>query len=127
MSSLVSQARKALLPADRQNAKKMAALKDFFGTISQANLRGQGFVNDFSNLYGWTGISLEHLTVPALLFHGATEVFVHCEDSIATAKDITDAWYVQLDGAGHEGFITRLDRIGPETLDFLRTAQLNRI
>jgi pimeloyl-ACP methyl ester carboxylesterase len=126
VSSLISQARKALPPADQQDAGKMAALRDFFGTISQASLRGQGLVNDFSNLYRWTGISLSQLTVPALLFHGTTDVFVRCEDSVATTKDIPDARYVQLDGVGHEGFITRLDRIAPETLDFLRTAQSNR-
>jgi pimeloyl-ACP methyl ester carboxylesterase len=126
VSSLIAQARKALLPADQQDAGKMAALQDFFGTISQASLRGQGLVNDFSNLYGWTGISLGQLTVPALLFHGTTDVFVRCEDSVATAKDIPKARYVQLDGVGHEGFITRLDRIAPETLDFLRNAQSNR-
>ena len=124
--SLLWQARKALPPADQQDAGKVAALQDFFGTIPQASLRGQGFVNDFSNLYGWTGISLGQLTVPALLFHGTTDVFVRFEDSIATAKDIPDARYVQLDGVGHEGFITRLDRIAPETLDFLCTAQSNR-
>ncbi|HEX7974654.1 MAG TPA: alpha/beta hydrolase [Anaerolineales bacterium] len=127
VSSLISQARKALPPVDRQDAGKMVALRDFFGTISQANLRGQGLVNDFRNLFGWTGISLGQLTVPALLFHGTTDVFVRCEDSIATANDIPDARYVQLDGVGHEGFITRLDRIVPETLDFLRITQTSRI
>lgn len=126
VSSLISQARKALLPADQQDAGKMAALRDFFGTISQASLRGQGLVNDFRNLYAWTGIRLGQLAVPALLFHGTTDVFVRCEDSVATAKDIPNARYVQLDGVGHEGFITGLDRIAPETLDFLRFAQLNR-
>jgi pimeloyl-ACP methyl ester carboxylesterase len=126
VSSLIWQARKALPPADQKDADKMAALQDFFATISQASLRGQGLVNDFSNLFGWPGISLGQLTIPALLFHGTTDAFVRCEDSIATAKDIPGARYVQLDGVGHEGFITRLDRIAPETLDFLRTAQLSR-
>ncbi len=126
VSSLIAQARKALLPADQQDSGKMAVLKGFFGTISQASLRGQGFVNDFSNLYGWNGISLGQLTVPALLFHGTTDVFVRCEDSVATANVIPDARYVQLDSVGHEGFITRLDRIAPETLNFLRTIQSNR-
>jgi pimeloyl-ACP methyl ester carboxylesterase len=126
VSTLISQARKALLHADQQDAEKMAALRHFFDTISQASLRGQGLVNDFSNLYGWAGISLSQLKVPALLFHGTTDVFVRCEDSIATAKDIPHGEYIQLDGVGHEGFITRIDRIAPETLEFLHTAQLNR-
>jgi pimeloyl-ACP methyl ester carboxylesterase len=123
VSSLITQARKALLPADQQDAGKMASLQDFFGTLSQASLRGQGLVNDFSNLYGWAGISLGQLTIPALLFHGTTDVFVRCEDSVATAKDIPNARYVQLEGVGHEGFITRLDRIAPEALDFLHNPQ----
>jgi pimeloyl-ACP methyl ester carboxylesterase len=119
VSSLIWQARKALPLPDQQDADKMAALRGFFGTIFQANLRGQGFINDFNNLYEWTGISLGQLTVPALLFHGTTDVFVRSEDSVATARDIPDARYVQLDGVGHEGFITRLDRVAPETLDYL--------
>jgi pimeloyl-ACP methyl ester carboxylesterase len=127
VSSLISQARKALPPADQQDAGKMTALQDFFGSISQASLRGQGLVNDFSNLYGWTGISLSQLTVPTLLFHGTSDVIIRCEESVATAKDIPDARYIQLDGVGHEGFITRLDRIAPEALDFLLTAQTDRI
>ena len=103
VSGLISQARKALPSADLQDVGNMAALRDFFGTISQASLRGQGLVNDFNNLYEWTGISLSQLTVPVLLFHGTTDVFVRCEDSVVTAKDIPDARYVQLDGVGHEG------------------------
>ncbi len=98
----------------------MAALKEFFGTISQASLRGHGLINDFNNLYRWAGISLSQLKIPALLFHGTTDVFVRCEDSVATVKEIPDARFIQLDGVGHEGFITRLDRIAPETLEFLR-------
>lgn len=126
VSGLISQARKALPPADQQDAGKMAALKAFFGTISQASLRGHGLVNDFNNLYEWKGISLSKLKVPALLFHGTTDVFIQCEDSIATAKEIPDARYVQLDGVGHEGFITRLDRISNETLEFLHTVSINQ-
>ncbi len=127
VSGLLWQARKALPPVDQQDAVKMAALKDFFSTLSQAGLRGKGLINDFNNLYEWSGIALDQLTVPALLFHGTSDVFVRYEDSIITAKDIPDARYIQLEGVGHEGFITRLDRIAPEALDFLRVAQLNGI
>ncbi len=104
----------------------MAALQHFFGTISQASLRGQGIVNDFHNLYGWAGIPLRQLTIPAQLFHGTTDVFVRYEDSVATASEIPVARYLQLDGAGHEAFITRLDRIAPEALGFLRAAHSTR-
>ncbi len=120
VSMLISQARKVLRPGDREDVVKMAALKEFFGTISQASLRGHGLINDFNNLYRWAGISLSQLKIPALLFHGTTDVFVRCEDSVATVKEIPDARFIQLDGVGHEGFITRLDRIAPETLEFLR-------
>lgn len=123
---LMSQARKALPPADQQDPEKMAALQHFFGTISQASLRGQGLVNDFRNLYGWAGIPLRQLTVPTLLFHGTTDVFARCEDAVATASEIPVARYLQLDGVGHEGFITRLDRIAPHTLDCLRAAHSTR-
>jgi pimeloyl-ACP methyl ester carboxylesterase len=123
VSSLMTQARKALPPADQQDAGKMAALSGFFGTITQARLRGQGFVNDFTNLYGWSGAALGRLAVPALLFHGTTDAFVHWEDSVATANEIPGARYIQLDGVGHEGFITRLDCIAPETVELLRCAQ----
>jgi pimeloyl-ACP methyl ester carboxylesterase len=126
VSGLISQARKALPPADQQDAGMMATLKSFFGTITQASLRGPGLVNDFNNLFDWAGISLAELKVPALLFHGTTDVFVRYEDSLTTAKEIPDARYIQLDGVGHEGFITRLNRIAPETLDFLHTAQATR-
>jgi pimeloyl-ACP methyl ester carboxylesterase len=118
--SLMSQARKALPLADQQDAGKMAALQHFFGTIAQASLRGQGFVNDFQNLLGWPGVPLRQLAVPTLVFHGTSDVFVHCEDSVATAGEIPNARYIQLDGAGHEAFITRLDDIAPAVLDFLR-------
>ncbi len=123
---IMNQARKALSPSDQHDVMKMADLEYFFSAACQASLRGPGFVNDFWNLFHWSGVPLDQLKVPTLLIHGTNDVFVKCEDSARSASEIAGARFLSLPGVGHEAFITRVDQIERQMLPLLGTQAATR-
>lgn len=117
---LIRQAKKALPISDQQDAKKMKDIRAFFSTVFQARQRGTGLLNDFTNLLQWSGVPLNQLQLPTLVIHGTNDVFVKCEDSVATTEQISGARFLPLLDVGHEAFITQVDQIALETLALLQ-------
>jgi pimeloyl-ACP methyl ester carboxylesterase len=51
----------------------------------------------------WTGVcgQLQHISVPTLIITGTEDVAVPAANSLILVKKITNAWLVQIKGAGH--------------------------
>ena len=73
---IMAQAKKVLPAEIQQDEEKMAGIREILGATLQASLRGQGFVNDFTNSVGWPGLPVDQLDTPTLILHGSKDVFI---------------------------------------------------
>ncbi len=118
---IMAQAKKALPENVQQNKNDLAGIQEIFTAFFQANLRGQGLVNDFINTAYWPGLPLDRLATPTLVMQGGKDIFARPGDSLLAAQTIPGARYLFLQEAGHEAIITSVDQIQPEVLSFLNS------